>query len=206
MIFVGVHEFSSRLTTFSSCRRRGSNHWPLDYKSNAPPLHHGGLPNNKRWTQCSINKIRKTQNEHLNIVCQNLNSSYEICKTFHCFLKYLKTRKKFFWDFLTFTNYFNTYVSTLGDKLGVVHKLRLQDEVGRLSINVHFFCQRLYHRKCQLRVLGGQRKSKCCQRSLWTTLVWKFTCQKRIYFSGQYLWFDNQIIIAIQNLPGILSK
>ena len=25
MIFVGVHEFSSRLTTFSSCRRRGSN-------------------------------------------------------------------------------------------------------------------------------------------------------------------------------------
>ena len=25
MIFVGVHEFSSRLTTFSSCRLRGSN-------------------------------------------------------------------------------------------------------------------------------------------------------------------------------------
>ena len=34
--FVGVHEFSSRLTTFSSCRRQGSNRWPLDHKSNAP--------------------------------------------------------------------------------------------------------------------------------------------------------------------------
>ena len=44
MIFVGVHEFSSRLTTFSSCRRQGSHRWPLVHKSKAPPLHHGGLP------------------------------------------------------------------------------------------------------------------------------------------------------------------
>ena len=44
MIFVGVHEFSSRLTTFSSSRRQGSNSWLLDHKSNASPLHHGGLP------------------------------------------------------------------------------------------------------------------------------------------------------------------
>merc|ERR1712051_308379 len=28
MIFVGVHEFSSRLTTFSSCWRQGSNSCP----------------------------------------------------------------------------------------------------------------------------------------------------------------------------------
>ena len=31
MIFVGVHEFSSRLTTLSSCRRWGLNRWPLDF-------------------------------------------------------------------------------------------------------------------------------------------------------------------------------
>ena len=46
---------------------------------------------------------------------------------------------------MTFTNYFNTYVSTLGYKN-----------------------------------------------------VWKFTCQKWIFFSGQYLWFDDWIIIAIK--------
>ena len=55
MIFVGVHEFSSRLTTFSSCRRRGSNRWPLDHKSNAPPLHHGGLPTSILIFRSSIN-------------------------------------------------------------------------------------------------------------------------------------------------------
>ena len=38
---MGVHEFSTRLTTFSSCWCRGWNPWPLDYKSNAHPLHHG---------------------------------------------------------------------------------------------------------------------------------------------------------------------
>ena len=30
------------------------------------------------------------------------------------------------------------------------------------------FCQLLYHRKCQLRGVGGQKKPKSCQRSLWT--------------------------------------
>ena len=50
MIFVGVHEFSSRLTTFSSCRCRGSNRWPLGYRSNAPPVHHGGLPTDITYT------------------------------------------------------------------------------------------------------------------------------------------------------------
>ena len=30
------------------------------------------------------------------------------------------------------------------------------------------FCQRSYHRKCQQRGLGGQKKPKSCQRSLWT--------------------------------------
>ena len=43
MSFVWVHEFSSRLTTFSSCRHRGSNHWPLDHKACALTLQHGGL-------------------------------------------------------------------------------------------------------------------------------------------------------------------
>ena len=33
MIVVGVHEFSSRLTTFSCCRHRGLNRWPLDHES-----------------------------------------------------------------------------------------------------------------------------------------------------------------------------
>ena len=31
------------------------------------------------------------------------------------------------------------------------------------------FCQRSYHRKCQHRVVGGQKEPKSCQRSLWTT-------------------------------------
>ena len=31
---MGVHEFSSRLTTFLSCRRPGAHRWPLGYNSN----------------------------------------------------------------------------------------------------------------------------------------------------------------------------
>ena len=31
------------------------------------------------------------------------------------------------------------------------------------------FCQRLYHRKCQHRGVGGQEKPKSCQRSVWMT-------------------------------------
>ena len=49
--------------------------------------------------------------------------------------------------------------------LGAVNKLRLQEEVGRWSKNVHF-CQQLEGRTCQRRVVGGQKKPKSCQRSL----------------------------------------
>ena len=49
--------------------------------------------------------------------------------------------------------------------LGVVHKLRLQDEVGRWSKNVYFLSM-LDHTKCQRRGVGGQEKPKSCQRSL----------------------------------------
>ena len=35
--FVGFHELST-------CWCRGSKGWPFSYKSNAPPLHHAGLP------------------------------------------------------------------------------------------------------------------------------------------------------------------
>ena len=53
-------------------------------------------------------------------------------------------------------------------QLGVVHKLRLQDEVGRWSKN-STFCQHSYHRRCKRRGVGGQKKPKSCQSSLWTT-------------------------------------
>ena len=43
-----------------------------------------------------------------------------------------------------------------------VYKMRT---VGRWSEN-STFCQRLYHRKCQRRRVGGQKKLKYCQRSL----------------------------------------
>ena len=55
-------------------------------------------------------------------------------------------------------------------QLGVVHKLRLQDEVGRWS-KKSTFCQRLYHRKCQRMGVGGQKKPKSCQHSLCRTLI-----------------------------------
>ena len=38
----------------------------------------------------------------------------------------------------------------------------------RWSKNAHF-CQHSYHRKCQRRRVGRQKKTKSCQRSLWTT-------------------------------------
>ena len=44
---------------------------------------------------------------------------------------------------------------------------QLQDEVrqvGRPKMST--FCQRSYHRKCQRRGLGGQKKPKSCKRSL----------------------------------------
>ena len=43
MIFVGVHEFSSRLITFSSCWHQGLNRCPMVHKSSTLPLDHGGL-------------------------------------------------------------------------------------------------------------------------------------------------------------------
>ena len=41
--------------------------------------------------------------------------------------------------------------------LGVVHKLRLQEEGGRWSKKLTF-CKLLYHRKCKRRGVGGQKK------------------------------------------------
>ena len=47
-------------------------------------------------------------------------------------------------------------------ELGGVYKLHLQDEVGGQKMSP--FCQRLYHRKCQHRGLGGLEKLKFYQR------------------------------------------
>jgi len=53
--------------------------------------------------------------------------------------------------------------------LGVVHKLRLQEEVGRWS-KKSTFCKPLYHRKCKRRGVGGQKKPNLvnvvCERPL----------------------------------------
>ena len=46
---------------------------------------------------------------------------------------------------------------------GAVHKLRLQEEVGRWSKNVHFLST-FKGRKYQRRGVGGQKKPKSCQR------------------------------------------
>ena len=43
--------------------------------------------------------------------------------------------------------------------LGGIHKLPLQEKVGRWS-KMSTFCQRSYHRKCQRRGVGGQKKAK----------------------------------------------
>ena len=50
--------------------------------------------------------------------------------------------------------------------LGAVHKLRLQEEGARWS-KILTFCKLLCHRKCKRRGVGGQKKPKSCQRSLW---------------------------------------
>ena len=53
--------------------------------------------------------------------------------------------------------------------LGVVHKLRLQEEGGRWSKKLTF-CKLSYHRKCKRRGVGGQKKSNfvnvVCERPL----------------------------------------
>ena len=43
------------------------------------------------------------------------------------------------------------------NKVGAVHKLRLQEEGGRWS-KKSTFCKLLYHRKCKRRGVGGQKK------------------------------------------------
>ena len=50
-------------------------------------------------------------------------------------------------------------------QLGVIHKLRLQEEGGRWSKKLAFR-QRLYHKKMSTVGAGGQKKLKSCQRSL----------------------------------------
>ena len=40
------------------------------------------------------------------------------------------------------------------------------------------FCQRSYHKNCQHRGVGGQKKPKSCQRSLWTTPNGRLEAQK----------------------------
>ena len=60
---------------------------------------------------------------------------------------------------------------TYGEKLVLrtVHKLRLQEEVGRWS-KKSTFCKLLYHRKCKRRGVGGQKKPNfvnvVCERPL----------------------------------------
>ena len=47
--------------------------------------------------------------------------------------------------------------STVDLTLGAIHKLRLLEEGGMWSKKLTF-CKRLYHRKCILRGVGGQKK------------------------------------------------
>ena len=53
--------------------------------------------------------------------------------------------------------------------LRVVHKLHLQDKVGRWSLNVHFFVNVHTIENANASGVGGQQKPKSCQRSLSTT-------------------------------------
>ena len=70
------------------------------------------------------------------------------------------------------------------NRLGAVHKLRLQKEGGRWSKKLTF-CKLLYHRKCKRRGVGGQKKPNfvnvVCERPLSNFMVWY------LYFSGQIL-------------------
>ena len=45
-----------------------------------------------------------------------------------------------------------------------IHKLCLQDKVGGCP-KMFTFCQHSYHRKCQQRGIGDQKKAKSCLRS-----------------------------------------
>ena len=51
---------------------------------------------------------------------------------------------------------------------GGIHKLRLQQERGRRSKKKLTFGHRLYQKKMSMKGVGGQKKSKSCQRGLWT--------------------------------------
>ena len=45
------------------------------------------------------------------------------------------------------------------EKLGAIHKLRLQEEGGRWSKKKSTFCKLLYNRKCKQRGVVGQKKT-----------------------------------------------
>jgi hypothetical protein len=65
---------------------------------------------------------------------------------------------------MNFLSKFNSDQKKASFDKGVVHKLRLQDEVGSLGgPKMSTFCQRSYHRKCQW---SWSKKPKHCQPSL----------------------------------------
>ena len=84
-VFVWVHEFLSRLTTFSSCRHRGSNHWPLDCKASALPLHYGWILADKvLWWKRELSHViyfktqeSKAHGDHLGHQHHKLGLGYE---------------------------------------------------------------------------------------------------------------------------------
>ena len=57
-------------------------------------------------------------------------------------------------------------------------------------------CQRSYHRKCQRRRVGGQKKPKSCQRSLWTKIS-LVSCFK-VYYSLKNN-YENNILLTGSN-------
>ena len=90
-----------------------------------------------------------------------------------CILSSVKSKMKlFFQNFVDFSHYLN-FNQPFHFMFGAIHKLRLQDKVGRCP-KMSTFCQRSYHRKCQCKAVGDQKKPKSCQRSLWTTPLIKF--------------------------------
>ena len=61
-------------------------------------------------------------------------------------------------DYSFYVTSIATFALTLGyiiSVIGVVHKLRLQNEVCIGGPKMSIFCQPSYHRKCQLRGVGG---------------------------------------------------
>ena len=90
-----------------------------------------------------------------------LKSDYEIPKSNRRLLENIAT---------FFASLFCVVVSKAYDeRLGAIHKLRLQEEWGRWSKKLTF-CKLLYHRKCKRRGVGGQKKTNLvkvvCERPL----------------------------------------